>query len=301
MMKRELKLSVKDSVEEAYGRILAVSLEQAFAHEEVILKGEDPEGVHQMRVALRRFRSCFSVFKRVVVARVAGPVRRDIKPLLARLGPARDWDVFREKLAAMTRESMPGREDFARVEHAAGHLRDQAYAELRTLLRSREYHRTKLGLIDWVAGRTWRAGLADDELGRLAAPVVDFANGSLQRGDGRVRRRGERICGRSEDELHVLRIAAKKQRYATEFFAGLYPERRVKPYLRALKRLQTDLGHLNDGATARKLLAEIGRRSGAGASCQYVLGWIERGLGESRGQLPALWAEFGARKPFWNK
>ena len=59
-----------------------------------MLAGEDPEYLHQMRVALRRLRSAFSVFAPALPAETTAPVAAELKWLGAALGPARDWDVF---------------------------------------------------------------------------------------------------------------------------------------------------------------------------------------------------------------
>jgi len=295
----KVKFAPGDSIEDAFVRILSGSLSQAFANEDVILSGADPEGVHQMRVGLRRFRSCLSVFNRAIPTRVSGRAKRDIAPLLTLLGPARDWDVFLDEQVALMRGAIPGLGYFERIESAARELRDRSYHELRALMNSREYHRLKLRLISWVARREWRAAMSAEEFVALERPLMNFATRSLQRGHRRVRKLGDRIHKRSEEELHELRIAAKKQRYTAEFFASLFPEKRLKPYLRALKRIQSDLGHLNDGATAKKLLAEIERQPGLKEPCLYVLGWTARGLVESRGHLPALWQAFTSHKRFW--
>ena len=60
-----------------------------------------------------------------------------------------------------------------------------------------------------------------------------------------------------------MRIALKKLRYATEFFAALYPKKRTKPHLAALKELQDGLGHLNDVAVAERLIGSPDRAGGA--------------------------------------
>ena len=55
-----------DRLGDVLPRLLSASLVHAFGNEAAVLAGPDPEGVHQMRVGLRRFRSCVGLFKDVM-------------------------------------------------------------------------------------------------------------------------------------------------------------------------------------------------------------------------------------------
>src|SRR5665811_156933 len=78
-------------------------------------------------------------------------------------------------------------------------------------------------------------------------------------------------------QRHAVRIAAKKLRYAAEFFAELYAQNRAQVYLNALAGLQDELGALNDVATTRRLLASLHTpRSGAvhSEAIGIAHGWV---------------------------
>ena len=66
---------------------------------------------------------------------------------------------------------------------------------------------------------------------------------------------------------HKLRIETKKLRYAAEFFATLFANKRaakrLKRLLPVLERLQDGLGELNDIAVDKERLAAIGVRHGS--------------------------------------
>ncbi len=59
------------------------------------------------------------------------------------------------------------------------------------------------------------------------------------------------------DQLHVLRIEAKKLRYGSELFSGLYDVRRVRKYLEALGQVQDALGEIHDIVVAKRLIGEM--------------------------------------------
>ena len=93
----------------------------------------------------------------------------------------------------------------------------------------------------------------------------------------RLLKRGRKLKGASPEQRHRVRIAAKRARYAAEFFASLYPARRVRPYVAALMALQRGLGSLNDGDVALRLLDDLsegqdGLQDGAALVRAYLAG-----------------------------
>ena len=62
----------------------------------VAQEGADPEGVHQMRLALRRLRTICALFRRDIPSPSFQAVNGEARWLMQQLGPARDWDVFAE-------------------------------------------------------------------------------------------------------------------------------------------------------------------------------------------------------------
>jgi CHAD domain-containing protein len=78
-------------------------------------------------------------------------------------------------------------------------------------------------------------------------------------------------------QRHALRIAIKRQRYATEFFAPLFADsegkqRKYARYLMLLQQAQDSLGRINDTRVARERLTAA--QVEAGAMEAFVLGWL---------------------------
>ncbi|HEV2651053.1 MAG TPA: CHAD domain-containing protein, partial [Rhizomicrobium sp.] len=102
-----------------------------------------------------------------------------------------------------------------------------------------------------------------------------------------------------DNRVHKLRIALKKMRYAAEFFAPLYPEKKTEAYLKALKRLLDRMGEANDAHGIPDLL----KRLDGGPSVEYATGAVS---GWYAARQPALtktaikgWKDFRKLKPFW--
>jgi CHAD domain-containing protein len=135
------------------------------------------------------------------------------------------------------------------------------------------------------------------------APVGAFAAFVLERRDRRVRKRGRDVPEAPPEERHRVRIAAKKLRYAAEFFKALYPAKRVARYVEALEDLQDILGALNDAAVVDRLLAEVaagGGRPTAQGIDGLVRGWVAAVAQHELARFRRAWREFADAKPFWN-
>ncbi|WP_245841859.1 CHAD domain-containing protein [Sphingomonas lenta] len=230
---------------EAFAAIAGACLRQFRLNEDLLLRAQDPDALHQARVALRRLRSALSIFRRVVADNRFEHLRGELRWLAATLGEARDLDV----LLART-----GRRD------ALGEARAAAYARVAEALGSVRARTLMLDLAEWLAVGAWRTAPAD--AAAVARPARDFAEETLDRLRRRLKKRGKDLRHVDDETRHEVRIDAKKLRYAAEFFAGLFPgdkrKRRARRFIGAMQDLQAHLGDLNDIATAPVVLARLG-------------------------------------------
>jgi CHAD domain-containing protein len=116
-----------------------------------------------------------------------------------------------------------------------------------------------------------------------------------------LRKRGGDVPHAPAAERHRVRIDAKKLRYAAEFFAALYPPKRVRRYVDTLEDLQDILGALNDAAVADRLLEEAaaGPEPIAPRVEGLVRGWMAATAGHELARYRRAWREFEAAKGFW--
>ncbi|MGF7172734.1 CYTH and CHAD domain-containing protein [Azospirillum doebereinerae] len=310
----KLMLDTDTTVEGAVARIVRACVAHLAANEAVTLHGDDPEGVHQMRVALRRLRSAIALFRPFVPAPQYLWLVGEIKWLAGSLGPARDWDVFATELLAPVRDAFHradghGRsavEDIDALAAAAEARRLRAYETVRAAVGSDRYTAFLLGLGAWVEKRGWRDQPVSEESIRLFGPVTGLADHLLNKRHKKAKRAGHGFAHLPVAQRHQLRIALKKLRYAAEFFRSLYDDKPVRRYLNELSAFQDALGHLNDVATATRLLHELhedGSRSAPGEprAAGIVIGWHARGVSDTEADLVALWHDFLDAKRFWSK
>jgi len=265
--------------------VLRDGLAQLLANERAVLAGTtDPEGIHQLRVAVRRLRAALALFRPILATAVADWLGSELDWLQTALGPARDWDVFVLGTLDPLAERLPEERGLRRLDARAAEQRRIARAAAEATLRDRRYTRLLLQLELWLEDGSWRLPA---EPGALVAPAEEAAEAFARRVLGRRTRqllkRGRRRNEADEESLHALRIAGKKLRYAVEFFRSLLPKGEAKAALEVLRALQDCLGSLNDAAVGKRLLAEAGV-SGRGAAESRALGII---VGWQTGRIDA--------------
>jgi len=308
----KLELTSDDTAEQALASIMRNCLTHVVLNEIAALKGDDPEGIHQMRVALRRLRSALSLFRDLVPADQYDWLAGEVKWLAGELGNARDWDVFLTDLLAPVEtafsDEASGPAGPVGALHEAGNAaRTAAYERARAAILSPRYTALLLKLGGWLEARSWRQQNVSEDAARLFAPVAELADGLLAKRHRKVRKRGAGFADLEPAERHKLRIACKKLRYAAEFFRSLYPDKAATRYIRQLSALQDDLGHLNDVATAESLIGRLGIDAGDAGDGTWrvgggmVIGWHARGVERIEPQLIGDWENFRKAKPFWSK
>jgi inorganic triphosphatase YgiF len=286
----------------AFRAICFACIEHLQANREGLLGGEDSEYLHQMRVALRRLRSAFSVFSTLLPEPAVEPPLAEIRWLARALGPARDWDVFNASTLVPIGAQLPGHRGLQSIKRACERLRDRARSRAQRAVASRRYQRMLLGLGAWLTGESWASLLPLERARALQGPVTGYAVTALERRLRRVRKRGKKLAHLKSAELHRLRIAVKKLRYTAMFFAPLFPERGSRAMLRALEALQDSLGGINDCGTADRFIREAGAstRGELGRQAQELLtNWVAAARADHRRALRAAWKAFRAARRFW--
>jgi len=276
-------------------------LSQMQANEAAARLARDPEGVHQLRVGLRRLRALVGAYRDTLAPEAHQLLSRELRWLQQELNPARDWDVFIASSLDPIAERVP---ELKPAQEAAKELCDLAQVRARAALDSPRYTALLLRSYLWLATGAWTA--ADSAI--LDRPVGDFAAGILQRRDRRLRKFGGKRADLSEPELHRLRLMAKKQRYVAEFFREVYPRKATGKYIDALARIQDVLGPLNDALVSHHLIEELERfladvpshgPTAAARGAGVILGWQAARIAQDLRRVPGVWKDFLGQKPFW--
>ena len=288
----------------AFQAIGRACLRQLAANERILAETRDPEVVHQMRVALRRLRAAMSVFKEVVADPGRDAVRRELTWIARELGEARDLDVFIAGVLEPVCGKHPDEPGLVALTRSFRDARERAYDRILSAAASARYRRLVIDTAAWIEAGPWptTGGAACVE------PVEGFARGVLAQRRRTVRKRGRHLADLEPSARHEVRIAAKKLRYATEFFAPLFEDRtarkRLDAFLSALEELQDHLGELNDLAVSRERHPDWFRPepddAGSATHARHLVAKHQASRGE-HALRPALdaYRDFAKAKPFW--
>lgn len=197
----------------------------------VIRTGEDPEAVHDLRVAMRRARSVLRTTSDLFEEEWLDQLRAELRWLGGELGALRDLDVL---LDSLEDEGSP---ETAAVIKLLRTERRRARARALRALSSERY----LAVLD-------RLGVAVD------APPVRASELSLEavaaKEFGKLRRAGKRLGAKPSDaDVHRIRIGAKRARYAAELVAPSVGAK-ARRFVDEAKRFQESLGAHQDAVTA---------------------------------------------------
>lgn len=288
------------TVAEAFVEIGRSCLIQIRANEACASLGEDPEGVHQLRVGLRRMRAVFVALRHHLDDGKRQAINAELRWIARECGHARSWDVF----IALARR-FDGEPEFANLMKEAEAERISAYSRMRKVIASRRYTEIMLKLdAMWDGGG--RTQLVDSaRLRDLDEPIGHFARRTIKRLHKKLHKFGDGLGSHSPKDLHHLRIRAKRLRYVGEFFRSLFPPKLGSAYLTALERVQGRLGTLNDANCMCELIGQLDRRRGEAIGSEktpiatVILDWSVAQLATERARLPRAWTKFEGERPFW--
>ena len=280
------------TIDAALRRIGGACLAHLMGNEAAALAGQ-PEGVHQMRVAVRTLRSALSSFQRMLGRDERRRVSDALAWLAEPLGQARNLDVLATELIEPAAAELGREAGMPDLAAAVERSRKAAHDRVRAHILSPHYTATVLGLLRWFEARG----------GLEAAPIGWIAPRLLARRRGKVRRQSRGFRRMGPRRRHELRIAVKKLRYAIELLASLFDPNDLRKYVKRLKRLQDDLGYANDVRVARGLVAGLGAEDdadrGAAEAGARLLAWHERALARSEPRLRRHLRRLNRADPFW--
>ncbi|HWD55868.1 MAG TPA: CHAD domain-containing protein [Acidimicrobiales bacterium] len=220
--------------------------------------GEDPEELHDMRVANRRLRAALSLFADVFPVR-AHAFREELGWLGRTLGAVRDLDVQLAglgDLAAVTAGWSDGLRDdghdpLVELFELLGREREEARAEMLGALDSVRWERLAKGLAAMARQGPARRSVATRVPAAIGLPALIVARHDAV---AKAARRAKKT--KVVTDFHRLRIKCKRLRYSLEFASEVYGGRTGR-YVRELTAVQDELGLMQDAEVASLRLAEL--------------------------------------------
>ena len=280
---RPSRLSAEQSPVDAFRIIGFDCLALWQANESGARESDDPEFIHQLRVALRRLRSALRLFGPALPTDFVTRWSDGLKDAADGLGAARDLDVMLAEVLSPVAESGLADDATQRLIAMAVDRRDREKAAAREQLLAASHGRQMLALAaDLYA-------LQSDALVK-SANLTTFARLQLSQLRKRARRRFSAAADLHPDKLHELRVSLKRLRYGIEFLLPLLPEKATVRFANDIADIQETLGYLNDEAVARSRLKNwAGKDPELRSGAAFVAGWHAPRVARLRKSvLPAL-------------
>jgi CHAD domain-containing protein len=289
------EIGERSSVREVVRRALAASVVRLLRHDAGVRLGEDPEDVHQARVATRRMRSDLRTFRDVVEPTWSVPLREELRWIGGELGAVRDAEVLRDRLRG--REPRLAEQDRRSVERLLAGLdrrRDEARERLLSSMRDPRYAALLDALVAAAGAPVVLDEAAEEPASVALRPALEAPWKHLGAAIDRVREE------ESDQALHAARIRAKRVRYAAEALAPVFG-RRARAFAQAAVGLQDVLGEHQDSVVAAAWLREVAKASPSLAFAAGLLVSIEADAGRaSRAAWPDAWKSLSRKKlRFW--
>ncbi len=253
---------------------------------------DQPEPVHRVRVATRRARAALELFAPVLPPKRPAWFLKQLRKLRKAADEARNLDVFSQRMQAQ------GVEVPESVAKLIAKRRRQAHAPLvkmqARLSADKRWQKKQRALVAAIGQHKQALAIRSQPLQDFApqaiAPLVKEFTTALAMKD------------RSAAQLHRLRIAGKKLRYAIELVAAALPKKFSKSVLAHLEKMQGTLGDLNDQATAADLVARLSDHATKRAAKQWLKAQRKRegvAFSEARAKFLRSWTP--AERQKWQK
>lgn len=224
----------------------------------------DPEGLHQMRVALTHLRTAILFFSPMVHDTLRDEVRDELKWLNGELGAVRDLDVAVGRVEALD-EAAPALASW-------NEKRDAGHQHLTRMLNSVRYR----WLIDqtsgWIENGPWSTKKGKQAVRERASPIGPYSAERLEEWEHKLLKKSRKLRQMGTKKRHRLRLFNKKLTYSIDSLEDLFTDKtfsKQKTALKHLSKAQRSLGRLNDGAKGNEIAAEL-EQKGVQTQLQFL-------------------------------
>jgi len=216
--------------------------------------------------------------------------------------------VLIARVVKPVRQRRSGWDDIPKLSQQFAEQRTAALARAREAIGSERYRLLKIDIAAWLETGDWLAPQDDLVRDRSGLPIEIFAAEQLSLGRRKLRKKAKSFAGLDPPQRHKLRIQAKKLRYASDFFGGLFSakqsDKRRKKFLAALETVQDCLGDLNDIAVHENMISAAGmRHRPTSRKTAFAAGLL---TGREDARIDAVMAaaqealdRFAKAKPYW--
>ncbi len=292
-----LELEEDLNVEQGFRVIIRNCLQHIAANHAGVLRANDPEAIHQMRVGLRRMRSALRLFGSW--DSLPQTLKQELRWLDEALGAARDADVLTIHTLPKLLAACPAKTGLQQLIQSESMVAKSIRELAGATVRSSQYSHLMTGLSEWLDATVWKESVGIGSRQACAISMRSRAARILAKRHESLLKRGKHLQDSTSEERHRTRIAARDLRYFAEFVQSLYSTRSTTRYIGRLMDVQASFGVLNDAAVADRLLLQIEHdKPDLAAAASFARGYICAAAITDRCSINKVWKRFRATMLF---
>jgi triphosphatase len=296
-----MKLHPKATLEEAFRAIGGECLAR-LERSRGAVEQRRAEGVHEMRVAIRRLRAGMSIFEALLRDAESDEVDAELEWLSGELADARDYDVFVSESRGLALQAQLHPGAMAELSALLDARRNAGFERAAHAVASPRYRKLVGTATHWIDAGSWVTSAEEALKTRRGRALRRVAREDLDERTRKAEKKLKRLTKLDDKERHELRIALKKLRYASEFLAGVFPkgEGARERFIDVLRELQDTLGELNDCAVHERIAkslveAKPGKGRALSRNLTFALGLVRGHEDASAAKLVADAEKAGKR------
>lgn len=289
-------LNKEMSANVAFKTVFCNCLEHLSSNENGMLIEDNIEYLREMWIALGRLRFALKLYSKTFSADAVTSLRRDLKWLSKKFNPAIDWDIFVINALQEIQGAYPNHAGVKRLLKTSKEIGCLHLETARRSVKSKRYVSIMLKLGAWLSDdHLTRSSAVEQTSVKFNGAIEKFASKLLTEQHQKINNYGKTLTGLKVSELQLLRKMIKKQCYATELFANLYPNNKISQYLNSLYKLRDIIEALKGDAVIKKLLNEVNISQNEQVKNEAIgvlLGWTMHRSFQKKLALNHSWISF---------
>lgn len=240
------------------------------AYDQFFENYSDPEGVHQVRVRIRKFRAMLAFFMPLFKAEKYLAQQDTLRKMGQQFAEVRQLDVLLEGISEIEKDSAMAISAFGQIKDYLQEKRKMAVNLLLANLKTDAFALDLLDIWIWRLNDPWEAGSPD-----LQLSVKDYTATHIDKWLKKITKGMKNLDLKDQQAIHRVRIKSKKLRYVIEQLSSILNKEICKS-MDAFEKMQDDLGYFHDVFANQQLLEQLVSESD---DCQLhyqsgiIIGW----------------------------
>jgi CHAD domain-containing protein len=211
----------------------------------------DPEGVHQVRVRIRKFRAILAFFRPLFKTDSYQLQQDTLRKMGQQFGEVRQLDVLLAGISEVEKNANLESSDFGKLKDHLHDKREMAFKQLLTRLETDAFALDLLDIWVWKLNDPWEAGAPD-----LQLTIKEYTNKHIGKWLKKIKQSMKSLDIKDQQAVHQVRIKSKKLRYVIEQLASIL-DQKTRKSMDAFEKMQDDLGYYHDVFANQQLLEQL--------------------------------------------